>query len=223
MSYPTQRHSALKRRILQLHESSYLSLMSIVQGVALSFLAFTIYEFRAGYGVAEWLQSLTALLLIIVVWNEYVVGVASFVWIPNLLDAALPFLLCVAELLLAATISGHMHHWYTALATFGAMSMVAFLNMYWQARQFVENDSTMQALGALSAVSMLLVMGITLQAGLFALASYYLSSWVFPVMTLLAITAYLIRTIVYWERVKGAAMLTRRKTGCAGVESHKVV
>jgi hypothetical protein len=88
-------------RLKSIFAPAYLTLISILQGVALTFLA---AQVEAGYlhfdGVA-WALVVATLVTYVVVWTEYVQVVATYVWFPNLSDAITPFALATLELLLA--------------------------------------------------------------------------------------------------------------------------
>jgi hypothetical protein len=79
---------ALYARLMGLHESSYLTLLSIVQGVATGFLATSIPS-KLGLN-AECVLFMATFGFIVLMWNEYVMGVAALKWIPTLADAIIP-------------------------------------------------------------------------------------------------------------------------------------
>lgn len=121
--------------MLRSHESSYLSLMSIVQGVAFGFLALQVYENIRDYGLVAWILTITTFLLIILTWNEYIIGITIFKWVPNLIDASIPFLLSASEICLAATIKEKYQDWYFAFFIFCIVALIAFCNMYYRAQK----------------------------------------------------------------------------------------
>lgn len=115
--------------MLRSHGSSYLSLMSIVQGVAFGFLALQVYQNFRNYGLVAWILTITTFLLIILTWNEYIIGITIFKWVPNLIDASIPFLFSTSEIWLAATIKEKYQEWYLAFFIFCIVALIAFCNM----------------------------------------------------------------------------------------------
>ena len=85
---PNEKH----RRLLNLDESSYVSLMSIVQGVALGAFALAIqsrYPAATFWSVEVLPLAVATLLMIIMTRNEYMMGVAALEWIPSFRDPVL--------------------------------------------------------------------------------------------------------------------------------------
>jgi len=121
-------HSELYKKMLRSHGPSYLSLMSIVQGVAFGFLAYQVHEHSGNYGPVAWILTINTFLLIIFTWNEYIIGITIFKWIPNLIDASIPFLLSASEIGLVATIKEKYQYWYFAFAIFCLVAFFAFYN-----------------------------------------------------------------------------------------------
>lgn len=89
------------RRLKELFVPAYLTLISIVQGVALSMLAGLVEAGYAQFDAVTWVLVVVTLISYVAVWNEYVQGIATYVFIPNLSDALVPFTIAALELLLA--------------------------------------------------------------------------------------------------------------------------
>jgi len=80
----------------------YLQLLSIIQGVAFGFLATITLSRRSSLNAVEWWALLASLVLVLTVWQDYMVGSTAFAWIPTLLDTIIPFGLGVAEFAMIA-------------------------------------------------------------------------------------------------------------------------
>src|SRR5205823_3112042 len=104
----------------------YLTLTSIIQGVALSTLAIRVENTAPSFGIVEWLLSVTTFLVFLTVWNEYVLQVLAFVWVPSLLDwvpslldSLIPFAFLAAELFLAHFVAHDLRDWLLAFDAVG--------------------------------------------------------------------------------------------------------
>ena len=128
---------------MQLHESSYLTLLSIVQGVAMGFLGANMPVQRIA---SEWLLFLVTFMFVVLVWAEYNMGVASLSWIPTFRDALIPFALCMAEIAMSKLLA-RPRDWFLAAAFFCVIGFFAFVNMYTRARRFPQNAEMLRVLG----------------------------------------------------------------------------
>lgn len=110
---------------------SYLTLISIIQGVLLGLifqlLSANWHELSPGDPTV--LLVFNNVLLSALVWNEYRMGSYMFRWVPYLLDAVIPFTLggLQAAIILSVANPGAWLGW---LATFYLAAVVAYENMY---------------------------------------------------------------------------------------------
>lgn len=111
----------------------YLTLISIVQGVALGFLAQATAGSYDTLGIDRIGRTVGAILIIIAVWQEYMVKATAFSWVPTILDTIFPFLLGVGEFLLAAAILKPLAHYLLLVCVFYGVGAFACLNYYVQA------------------------------------------------------------------------------------------
>jgi hypothetical protein len=85
------------RRIRGAFGSTCLTLMSVMQGVALAVLAARVAHLAGGFDFGDWVLTLDSFLVFVVVWNEYLLPALAFAWMPTFLDSFLPFSLLAAE------------------------------------------------------------------------------------------------------------------------------
>jgi hypothetical protein len=112
--------------------SQYLTLTSIIQGVALAYLVVVVDEEMTQFSAAQWLFVVTAFLAIVSAWHEYMTAVTIFVWVPRLWDALIPFLVGGSELILIRSLRrpGGLEWSFAALGVLAVVTLLAFLNMY---------------------------------------------------------------------------------------------
>lgn len=112
--------------------SQYLTLTSIIQGVALAYLIVVVDEELAQLGTAQWLFVVAAFLTIVSAWHEYMTAVTIFVWVPRFWDALIPFLVGASELMLIRSLRrpGGLEWSFLALGIAALAALLAFLNMY---------------------------------------------------------------------------------------------
>lgn len=117
--------------------TTYLTLTSIIQGVALAYLVSVVDEEMHAFELANWLLVAATFLMIVAAWYEYVNAVTVFVWIPRLRDALIPFVLGGTELLLIRSLRSQsaLETSYLAIGLISLVVLAAFLNMYTSAAE----------------------------------------------------------------------------------------
>jgi hypothetical protein len=112
--------------------STYLTLTSIIQGVALAYLVVVVDDEMKTFDSAHWLLVVTTFLIIAAAWHEYMTAVTVFVWVPRLLDSLIPFLLGGSEVMLIRSLRDQSElEWSFVAAGFVALvTLIAFINMY---------------------------------------------------------------------------------------------
>jgi hypothetical protein len=110
---------------------SYLTLISIIEGVLLALMFELIAEGHVVLRVADpsILLALNNIVIIALVWNEYRMGSSMFRWVPSLLDAVIPFTVGGLQAALILKTS-EPRAWLAYLATFYLAGVIAFHNMY---------------------------------------------------------------------------------------------
>jgi hypothetical protein len=131
---PEEQATALLHDLRESFAPSYLTLVSIIEGV---FLGLTIELVATGHIVLNpadpaILLVLNNVLLIALVWNEYRMGSSMYRWVPHLPDAMIPFMIGVFQAALLLTLHRPLN-WLTWLAGFYAAAMIAYCNMYYRA------------------------------------------------------------------------------------------
>jgi len=89
------------------------------------------------------LKSLIVILVIIITWNEYVMGASGFIWIPRVFDSIIPFALGGIEFLLIHSIflNPQKHQiFFELLCVFWLMGFLAYWNMFGNAKKFGEQN-----------------------------------------------------------------------------------
>lgn len=137
----------------QAHSGFYLTLVSIMQGLALGYLLQVVASEVTSQGSISPLttcQSIASLMVIIIVWHEYAIGTVLFRWKLDVLDSAIPFLFGIVQYIMIAAISvpivGHAMSerrfslWLWALPAFCLVSCLAYWNQY--SKAVVDEDST---------------------------------------------------------------------------------
>jgi hypothetical protein len=82
---------ALRRMMAENFTGVYLTMLSIIQGVALTDLTTVTFAERAHFTAVNWIEVATMLWSLIYVWNHFMGDALMTRWIPDLEDAALLF------------------------------------------------------------------------------------------------------------------------------------
>lgn len=208
---PEQAHALL----VDLRESfapSYLTLISIIQGVLLGLVFELISEGRSATGVRDPASVLVFnnVVLIALVWNEYRMGSSMFKWIPSLLDAVIPFTVGALQAALILT-TGRPTAWIAWLAVFYVSGAVAFENMYRRSAAEERNAFVLHQNRDFRRLNPLV--SVLLAAGMAVLALRHAATATVPgAAELAAITAanllFLVRGEVNWQVIVRAARTT---------------
>lgn len=161
----------------------YLTLISMMQSLALGYLLQLLGAELIAKGTLPLnmvFQATTALLVIILVWHQYAMGVIQYSWKLDIFDSILPFFMGITEYSLIASMAipetntalGDIRYnlWLWSLAAFAFVSIFAYWNQFGK----TDPEPKMKALIAVSKRSMLQTIGYFL---FFALLASALSIW----------------------------------------------
>ncbi len=158
-------------RVQDLFSNLFLTLLSIIQGAAFVYLAERVLTEGPRLEVAGWIEAAATLLLIVFVWHRVVMAILAFFWMPTFADAALPFALGAAELLLAHNVGPDPTPWLGAMTVVWAVVLLD--NMYTDTRIFRDaSGGSFRLSGSLARRSFLMpIVGLLVPATLFVLAN----------------------------------------------------
>jgi len=135
----------LKARAKDLFPSIYLTLVSIVQALALQELLSNAFgrtvEATSGLALAtHWLQVAGVFGTLLIVWHEYVLGVIRYRYVVGIQDSLIPFVLGVVEFgVIEATFSSGLAAWFVWQAAGLAIGVWIFAHQTQRARGDPEN------------------------------------------------------------------------------------
>ena len=139
-------HRVLHHRLNDAFTPTYLTILSIIQAVALTDLATVVAAEYRQFTVVNWLLALLTFSVLIIVWNVYTIQGTIWRWIPDVRDAAMPFMVGALELFLDHTITLGISMWLLGLAGIATMGAVGTWYMHWRARTESENDKLLRYL-----------------------------------------------------------------------------
>jgi hypothetical protein len=140
-SVPDREHDHL-RLLQQLKGASIpfsLTILSIIQGVALAALAAVVAACYRDFSLVTWVLALTTLAMIGVVYFHIGIDVIGWVWIPTMSDAAVPFLIGAEELFLSYTITGPLGVWLLGFVAIHVSSVLGHAHVLRKARAEWDN------------------------------------------------------------------------------------
>jgi len=112
----------------------YLTLVSIIQGVALGYLVQVIGPDYRSLGVDHGARGAAIVAFIVAVWQEYMVGATTQAWIPGVLDSLAPFLIGVGEFLMISALSASISDYLFFAICAWAAGLLAEMNYFRHAR-----------------------------------------------------------------------------------------
>lgn len=130
----------LSQRLKGQFAPAYLTLTSIIQGVALSVLAARVEATYAQFDATDWLLTIATFLGFLEVWNEYLMQVLAFVWVPTLLDSLVPFAFLAGELFMAHFVYHGLRGWLLTLGLIFVVGGASQIVSSMQARTLPEEN-----------------------------------------------------------------------------------
>ena len=97
----------LVERQKDLFPNTYLTLVAIIQGLALSLLVHEFHENVTILSLLMFLQYLLCFSVIVVVWHEYHWAAFLFAWMPKIPDSLIPFSIGVVEAILIYSVGNN--------------------------------------------------------------------------------------------------------------------
>lgn len=189
------------RKLLGLHESYYMTLTSIVQGVVFGYLVYAVSTNYSSFDVSVWLVVITTFLTIVLTWHEYVMGVATFDWVPRFRDSLIPFLIAAAQIWACANISAAPRVWFLAMALFCFFVYLAFRNMFDSAREEPINEAIITRLGYWVPISQYMPLVCAVLFAAFAMVGRVIDDVFLPATSLVLFLVFLGRVCKYWAIV----------------------
>ncbi len=121
-------------RLKSQYAPAFLTLTSIIQGVAFTTLVGRVEATSAQFSAADWLFSAATFVGFVVIWHEYLMQSLAFVWIPTLTDSLVPFAFLAAELFMAHFVYGDHRTWLLATACAWAVGLAVWATNFSGAR-----------------------------------------------------------------------------------------
>lgn len=115
---------ALLERLKQASSTSSLTLLSIVQGVALADLAGVVAGQYQHFGFLQWLLLGGNFLFIVAAWNQILMDTVTWVNLPSVTRSFIPFLLGALEFFLNHTLVHNPQAWLIAAAALVTLSSI---------------------------------------------------------------------------------------------------
>lgn len=185
---------------------AYLTLTSIIQGVALAFLAARVEATYTQFDATNWLLTATTFVGFLTVWNEYLMQVLAFVWVPTLLDSLVPFAFLACELFMTHFVYNNLRSWLLTLGLIFIVGGAAQILTITQARSLPdENRDITRVLAphyrvraALSAVIVVLSLG---SLALYDLLRLGQAQFVIALLAFALVIVFTSSSVPFWNHV----------------------
>jgi hypothetical protein len=122
-----------------------LSILSVVQGVALGQLATVVADNYHHFSSLQWLMATVTLFFFVVVWHHMSVDAMVFTWVPDFWDAALPLLIGAVELFLNQAVLLDLRVWFGSMIFVALCALLELHYVGWRARHSPDNDQQVLA------------------------------------------------------------------------------
>ena len=143
---PQGHHLLVKKRLTDSFSLVYLTLLSVIQGVALADLALVVGAGYQQFTVVRWLLVLVNFGMVITVWHQFTMHITLWSWIPDLRDAIVPFVIGALELVFNHMISLSLSAWLFILAIIATTATLAIWYVGQRAKEESENTKMLSLL-----------------------------------------------------------------------------
>jgi hypothetical protein len=130
---------ALYLRLKGSYSPTYLTILSVVQAVAMGDLAQVVAAGNRHFTLVQWVLTLNTFSVLIIIWNVFSVQSALWRWIPDVRDSAVPFVVGALELFLNHTITVSLSVWLAAISLIAFAGALGTLHIYWRAAREEEH------------------------------------------------------------------------------------
>ncbi len=136
---PQARHWQIQRKMKESFGPTYLTAVSVIQGVALADLATVVAGAYREFTPIHWSLVGITFLALILIWNAYTNLSTLWSWLPDFRDAAIPFVTGALELFLNHAIVLSLSAWLVGVALLSGMAVLANWYSARRAREDPEN------------------------------------------------------------------------------------
>ena len=121
----------LRERMTQTFSATYLTLLSIIQGTTVALLFSTVQGLlgRGEFHAPQLVLTIGLFLIIVLLWHQYQIGVILYEWVPQIVDAVIPFVLGACEFI---AILGLQYGSLVTAATFAVFFVLGLFGLEYQ-------------------------------------------------------------------------------------------
>jgi hypothetical protein len=152
VEYLSDEKLKLHKQIIEIFPIYYMTLMSIIQATALSYIVFSMKSnifdcmfdgdlntIALNFNPISLLMFVNSVLIIICVWSEYMIGFFTYRWLPSLSDSFFPFFLGFSEYMFIFSMDHKSpFSWYISVAFTCFVGLFSYLNRY--SKAFINYD-----------------------------------------------------------------------------------
>ena len=195
----------VSQRLKEQFAPAYLTLTSIIQGVALTALVVRVEALYPEFGVVDWVLAVATFLVMVDIWHEYLMTVLAYVWTPTLLDTLIPFGFLTTELFLAHFVDD-LRPWLLCCGLVSLVGVGAWLQSQLRVRELADENREIYAIlagprryrGILGAALALLSLA---GFGLYTLLGLGSAELAVALIALVGIIAVIASSIPMWNRI----------------------
>lgn len=140
---PEPHHRLLHHKLTGSFGPTYLTALSVIQGVALASLASVVVSGYQQFTIVQWILVVISFGGLIAIWNQYISVSLLWDWIPDIRDTIFPFLIGAGELALNQTIALNLSAWLLVLASLNGVGALGLWNSMVRIKEEEENARLM--------------------------------------------------------------------------------
>ena len=149
LSTNEQYRHVVHRRLKESYGPTYLTILSMIQSVSLGDLSFVVASHHQQFSLVQWILTLNAFCVLIIIWNVFSVQSVLWIWIPDVRDGMVPFVVGALELFLNYAITATLSTWLIALSLIGIAGAAGTWHIHWRSSREPDNRELLSRLDGL--------------------------------------------------------------------------
>lgn len=208
---PPAHHDHVERAI-NLSPTYMITFFSIIQSIVLGYLLLTIRDLldtlAGGFPDPVWIIAIVvAFLMVITIWQEFVIGSITFLWVQRLPDAMLLFLFGLTQALVVFSIDRHRIVWFCfSMSSVAILAFFQKINTLREARwHFERNRVALELSGDYYRISEISILVYAMLLFFFGVSEVIWPSRLNPlyiaILMAVSLVANLIRGHIFWRKI----------------------
>ncbi|MHB9025665.1 MAG: hypothetical protein ACYC7E_16090 [Armatimonadota bacterium] len=190
-------------RISESFSTVYLTLISIILASVFGYFIYMIGT-NTNLSFTKICFSVTAFLILVITWHEYMIKATAMRWMPNIFDTILPYSLGISGMFMVKSIFTESYLFYLNVFIYCCIGYIAFKNAYYKASKHPDNAYVLGLLGKYIDYTLISCLVLALIFEIFIILSVSennTTQYTLAVLSIVPFIGFIIRGYLYWNLI----------------------